>query len=83
MLQEAAERTLTDEEARRNGQRIDAFFVSSAHPVAPDIFELGDLAAAAATAEERRRIERALDPRLTGAALVYAPCRNAALKAHP
>ena len=70
MLQEAAERTLTDEELRRNGQRIDSFFVSSSHPIAPDIFELGDLAAAAATAEERRRIERALDPRLTGAALL-------------
>ncbi len=53
--------------------------MSSAHPVAPDIFELGDLVAAAATAEERRRIERALDPRLTGAAPLSVPCRSAAL----
>lgn len=65
-LQEAAERTLTDEELRRNGQRIDAFFVSSSHPIAPDIFELGDLAAAVTSAEDRRRIERAMDPKLTG-----------------
>ncbi len=67
MLQEAAERTLSDEELRRNGQRIDAFFVSSAHPIAPDIYELGDLANAVQSAEERRKIERAMDPRLTGA----------------
>lgn len=66
-LQEAAERTLSDEELRRNGQRIDAFFVSSAHPIAPDIYELGDLANAVQSAEERRKIERAMDPQLTGA----------------
>ena len=67
MLQEAAERTLSDEELRRNGQRIDAFFVSSSHPIAPDIYELGDLAAAVQSAAERRKIERAMDPQLTGA----------------
>lgn len=67
MLQEAAERTLSGEELRRNGQRIDAFFVSSSHPIAPDIYELGDLAAAVQSAEERRKIERAMDPQLTGA----------------
>ena len=65
-MQEAAEQTLTDEELRRNGQRIDAFFVSSSHPIAPDIFELGDLAAAVQSAEERRKIERPMDPKLTG-----------------
>ena len=64
------EPTLTDEEKVRNGRRIDLLYVSSAHPIAPDIFEVADLAAAAACAEERRNIQRIIDPKLTGAALL-------------
>ncbi len=62
------EPTLTEEERKRNGRRIDFLYVSSAHPIAPDIFELADLAAAAASAEERRNTQRIIDPKLTGAA---------------
>lgn len=60
------EGSLTEEERRRNGRRIDLLFVSSSHPVAPDVFELADLAAAVSSAEERRNIQRIIDPKLTG-----------------
>ncbi|CAL8463003.1 g2537 [Coccomyxa elongata] len=84
------EPTLTEEEEKRNGRRIDLLYASSAHPIAPDIFELADLAAAAASAEERRNIQRIIDPKLTGgmsgalvpaegevcAAVVSAPFRS-------
>lgn len=65
-MQAEVEGSLTEEEQRRNGRRIDLLYVSSAHPIAPDIFELADLAAAVASAQERRNIQRIIDPKLTG-----------------
>ena len=34
------EKTLTPEEAARNGRRIDQLYVSTAHPLAPEAFEV-------------------------------------------
>lgn len=65
--QETVEASLTAEEQRRNGRRIDLLYVSSSHPVAPDIFELADLAAANGNAQQRANIQRILDPRISGA----------------
>ena len=39
------EATLTPEEAARNGRRIDQLFVSTAHPLAPEAFELAEKSA--------------------------------------
>jgi 5'-3' exonuclease len=65
-VQEHAEKTLTEEELRRNGCRRDLLYVSNAHPIAPDIFEIADLAAAVEDQQERSKVERAIDARLSG-----------------
>ncbi len=63
------EGTLSEEERTRNGRRLDRLYVSTSHAVAPDIFELGDLAAAAAAeGNGNAAVERALDPKITGSA---------------
>jgi len=64
--QETVEATLTAEEQRRNGRRIDLLYVSSSHPVAPDIFELADSVANNSDAPQLASIQRTLDPKITG-----------------
>lgn len=66
LLQKEAEKTLTEEELRRNGRRRDLLYVSNAHPIAPDIFELADLAAAVTIKEQRANVERIIDAKLSG-----------------
>lgn len=68
--QATVEGTLDAEEARRNGRRLDLMYCSTSHPLAPDIFELVDAAAAAGGVSGSASIgavERIIDPKLTGA----------------
>jgi len=68
------EATLTEEEARRNSRRLDLLYMASWHPVAPDVFQLADTAAGAAAGEaDRARLERPLDPQLSGAPPARSP----------
>ena len=69
--QAMVEGTLDEEESARNGRRLDLMYMSTSHPLAPDIFELVDAAAAARGEGEDAAgaAERVIDPKLTGARL--------------
>jgi 5'-3' exoribonuclease 2 len=55
------EATLTPEEAARNGRRVDQLFVSTAHPLAPEAFELAEKSAGRPP-ERLHEITAPLDP---------------------
>ena len=56
------EASLTPEEAARNGRRIDQLFVSTAHPLAPEAFEVAEKAAGKELPEELHEAAAPLDP---------------------
>jgi len=55
------EASLTSEEAARNGRRVDQLFVSTAHPLAPEAFEVAEKAVGRAT-EELHDVAAPMDP---------------------
>ncbi|KAK9829481.1 hypothetical protein WJX72_006121 [[Myrmecia] bisecta] len=63
---EALEHTLTEEERRRNGQRIDLLYISPQHPLAPEIHELAEKCGQLDEAA-RARAPAPLDPALANA----------------
>ena len=63
MLQEPLERLLEEDEAWRNGQRLDQIYVGPSHPICPDLYDLGSRAELEPGVEHRVQI----DPQLTGA----------------
>lgn len=64
-LQGPLEGTLNEEEAHRNSTRIDLIYMSSFHPLAPDIFEIAD-AARSVAADKRIAMSRPIPARLSG-----------------
>eukprot|EP00891_Asterochloris_glomerata_P002215 jgi/Astpho2/2215/Aster-x0098 len=58
------EEQLSEEETHRNGRRLDLFYVSSAHPLTPDIFEMADELASLSPAERARKTVP-MNPELT------------------
>lgn len=55
------EPTLRAEESARNSRRIDNIFLSSSHPLAPEVFEVADRAAGLAP-EKLHDAAAAVDP---------------------
>ena len=67
-MQGPVEVTLTEEEERRNGRRLDLLYMASSHPLAPDVFELAD-AAGGKTPAQALAVARDIDPKLAGISL--------------
>ena len=63
MLQEPLERLLEEDEAWRNGRRLDQIYVGPSHPICPDLYDLGSRAELEPGVEHKVPI----DPQLTGA----------------
>ena len=64
LLQGPLEEQLSEEETHRNGRRLDLFYVSSAHPLTPDIFEMADRLGSLSPAERAREMVP-MNPELT------------------
>ena len=58
---ETVEGSLTAEERARNSQRIDSIFLSSSHPLAPEVFQVADAAGGLAP-EKLHEAAAQLDP---------------------